>query len=477
MRDIDAIRLEELERENQLLRNIIDRIHEGVVAINKKDEIILYNTVAEKTEGLNRQEVLGKAQVEVYAYYPDYYFTEDVCEKVLSTGKPLFDQQYQYTLKDGRKTYIVFDAYPFFYNGKVAGMYVIGRNMETIGEYIAKTLEVHKWITNHDQRTTGAKFCLNDIIGDSYAIKEAVLTAQRFARYNSPVMLIGETGTGKELFAQGIHNASIFAEGPFVPINCAAIPDTLLESVLFGTVKGAFTGATDMPGLFEQAEDGTIFLDEINSMPLFLQAKLLRVLQDRVVRRIGGKKETPVNCRILSATNIDPFSTENEQILRSDLLYRLAKVTVYIPPLHERQGDVTSLTRYFVKRASSKFGLVVSDVSDELISLFENYRWPGNIRELENIIEGAMHFIGNEEELLQFKHLPPHFKKGINSKPKPGHADIPSSGSTFSGTLLEIEKRLIKDALGRNDGNISKTAKELNISRQNLHYKIKTYEI
>lgn len=212
-------------------------------------------------------------------------------------------------------------------------MYVIGRNMETMGEYIAKTLEVHKWITNQENpKTTGAKFCLSDIIGDSNAIKEAIWTAQRFARYNSPVMLIGETGTGKELFAQGIHNSSTFAEGPFVAINCAAIPETLLESVLFGAVKGAFTGASDMPGLFEQAEDGTIFLDEINSMPLFLQAKLLRVLQDRIVRRIGSKKETPVNCRIISATNVDPFSIDNDEILRSDLLYRLAKVTVFIPP-------------------------------------------------------------------------------------------------------------------------------------------------
>ncbi|CVK19552.1 sigma-54 interaction domain-containing protein [Sporomusa sphaeroides] len=472
----DVVRLEELERENQLLRNIIDKIHEYVLAIDEKDNIVLYNPVAEKIEKLDRKDVVGRTQKETFNHCPD--FSENVCEKVLDTGEPLFDQQYQYLLRDGRKTYIVFNAYPFFYKDAIAGMYVIGRNMETMGEYIAKTLEIHKWITNQeDPKTTGANFCLSDIVGESNAITEAILTARKFARYNSPVMLIGETGTGKELFAQGIHNASTFAEGPFVPINCAAIPDTLLESVLFGTVRGAFTGAVDMPGLFEQAEGGTIFLDEINSMPFFLQAKLLRVLQDRVIRRIGGKKETPVNCRIISAANADPFSIDNDEILRSDLLYRLAKVTLYIPPLRERQGDVTFLARYFAKRASSKFGLVISEIADKLLELLESYHWPGNVRELENAIETAMHFVGSEESLLQFKHLPPHFKNRINGKPKTGYPELQTSNTTFSGTLLEIERRLIKDALLRNAGNISKTAKELNISRQNLHYKIKTYEI
>lgn len=472
----DVARLEELERENQLLKNIIDTINEYVLAIDEKDKIVLYNPVAERIEKLDRKDVVGKTQKETFNHCPD--FSENVCEKVLHTGESLFDQQYQYMLRDGRKTYIVFNAYPFFYKDAIAGMYVIGRNMETMGEYIAKTLEFHKWVTNQDNpKTTGANFCLSDIIGESNAITEAVLTARKFARYNSPVMLIGETGTGKELFAQGIHNASTFAEGPFVPINCAAIPDTLLESVLFGTVKGAFTGAIDMPGLFEQAEGGTIFLDEINSMPFFLQAKLLRVLQDRVIRRIGGKTEIPVNCRIISAANADPFSIDNDEILRSDLLYRLAKVTLYIPPLRERQGDVTFLARYFAKRASSKFGLIVNDIADKLLGLLESYHWPGNVRELENVIETAMHFVGSEEALLQFKHVPLHFKNRINGRPKVGYPELQTANTTFSGTLLEIERRLIKDALLRNAGNISKTAKELNISRQNLHYKIKTYEI
>jgi arginine utilization regulatory protein len=314
------------------------------------------------------------------------------------------------------------------------------------------------------------------VVAVSSKMKRIISEARRIACRNSPVLIVGETGTGKEIFAQGIHNASLYSKGPFIPINCAAIPDTLLESVFFGTVKGAFTGAADMPGLFEQAEDGTLFLDEINSMPFSLQAKLLRVLQDKLVRRLGSKVEMPINCRIISATNIDPIAAVRDQVIRSDLFFRLAAVTINIPPLRERIDDIKILVMHFINNYNVKFGLFIKDISDELLHLFEQYHWPGNVRELENFIHGAMNFVENGDDMLRLHHLPECFRERLFNKKhfQNNNNNNINIKNTLQNTLLEIEKNLIKNILTKNKGNITKTAQELGISRQNLHYKLKT---
>ncbi len=468
-----------LERENQLLKTILDSIHEGVYATDEEGKIILYNREVEKTEGLKRSDVLGKKEADVYSYIRENNFQEAVTHQVMRTVKPLIEHHYKYHLPDGRRNDILINAYPFFYQEKLAGVYTIGRDVKTIGEFISNTLEMQKKLTkeeNNPEHGKGARYLLDDIIGDSVEIKETVALARKVGGHSSPILIAGETGTGKELFAQGIHNASLYAKGPFVPVNCAAIPDTLLESILFGTVKGAFTGAVDIPGLFEQAEDGTIFLDELNSMPFSLQAKLLRVLQDKVVRRIGSKKEVPINTRIISATNLDPFVAVQEQVIRSDLFFRLATVTIDIPPLRERKGDIQVLSLYFIRKFNDKFGLFVQKISPDLIKLLEHYYWPGNVRELENIIESAMNFVEHQEEELDMKHLPMYFQERL-LKTKGISKYIPGIKGTLRSNLLEYEKSMILDALLRNNWNITRTAKELGILRQNLQHKIKTFNL
>lgn len=464
---------EELQKENEMLKAIIDSVHESVYAVNEKDEIILYNSESEKMEGLNRQDLLGKKEDEVFA--PPYYFSDEVTTKVLRTGKPLIEQPYWYHLHDGRKTNMIYSAFPFYFNGQVAAVYVIFRNMNQISDFISITLEMQKKFNqeenNHHQGTT---FLLEDIKGNG-TMKRITEEARKIARRNSPVLIIGETGTGKELFAQGIHNASLHSKGPFIPINCAAIPETLLESLLFGTVKGAFTGATESPGLFEQASDGTIFLDEINSMSLPLQAKLLRILQDRTVRRLGSTVEIPLNCRIISATNMDPIETVEKKIMRSDLYFRLATVTLYIPPLRERKEDIQLLAMHFIKKYNNEFGLFINKISVEVIEHFEHYHWPGNVRELENFIEGAMNFVQPNDRILKLNHLPEYFRERI-FQVKEHQKSLIFKGK-LQNVLQETEKALIESILADNKGNITRASQELGISRQNLHHKLKSLGI
>jgi len=476
---------EELKKENELLKTVIDRIHEAVYIVNEKDEIILYNTESEKMEGLDRKDLLGKKEEDVFSQ--PYYFSEEVTKKILKTGKPLINQPYWYNLNDGRKTNMIFSAYPFYYKGQITAVYVIFRNMNQLSDFIAITLEMQKKFSKDElSRHDGAMYLLDDIISINSKMKKITAEARKIARRNSPVIIVGETGTGKELYAQGIHNASLYSRGPFIPINCAAIPDTLLESLLFGTVKGAFTGATDMPGLFEQAEEGTIFLDEINSMSLSLQAKLLRVLQEKSVRRLGSKDQIALHCRVISAANMDPIEAVKKQIMRSDLYFRLATITINIPPLRERKEDIEVLARHFIKKYNHQFGLFVKDISEEVISFFEQYDWPGNVRELENFIEGAMNFIHCKEKMLQLDHVPEYFEERLfllklkndsqnntdyKNQKKPIHT------GTLQDALLETEKNIIESTLMRNNGNISRSAKVLGISRQNLHYKLKALGI
>ncbi|MEL7565861.1 MAG: sigma 54-interacting transcriptional regulator [Dehalobacterium sp.] len=478
-------KIEELEIENQLLRTIIDSIHEGVFVTNKDGKIILYNREVEKTEGMKREDVLEKTEDVVYSFSPEYYFHEAVTKKVIKTGKPITEQYYKYHLTDGRKINILFSTYPFTYKGNVTAVYTVGRNVEQIGDFIARTLEMQKKIMREDNpQNLGAKYLLEDIVGNSSSIRDALLLTRKIASHKSPVLIVGETGTGKEIFAHGIHNASLFAKGPFVPVNCAAIPETLLESILFGSVKGAFTGAVDIPGLFEQAEDGTIFLDEINSMPFSLQSKLLRVLQEKTIRRIGSNNEIPINCRIISATNIDPIDAVNKKIIRADLFFRLATVAINIPPLRERKEDLKILSMYFIKRYNLEFGLFVKSISRHLITVFEKYTWPGNVRELENIIESSMNLIESNETTLKIEHIPGYFRERIfNEEQRASTADNGAESSEISHisslreALLQYEKKLIEESLKRHKGHITKAAQDLGIWRQNLHYRIKRFGI
>lgn len=291
-------------------------------------------------------------------------------------------------------------------------------------------------------RKQSTKFTFDHIIGDSKAIQSIITEGKRVIRTSSSILLVGETGTGKELFAQSIHNESQRSTKPFISQNCAAIPDTLMESLLFGTNRGAFTGAIDKSGLFEEANGGTLLLDEINSLSPALQAKLLRAIQEKTIRRIGGTQEKEIDVRIIATINEDPLEAITHNRLREDLYYRLSVVTLCLPPLRERKEDIPALVQHFIEKYNIQFGLSVTDVDVHVREFLYAYDWPGNVRELEHIIEGSMNLVEDENIITAF-HLPTRFreriKKEFNMQPFLTNNDT-DTPKTLKHTIEEMEK-------------------------------------
>jgi arginine utilization regulatory protein len=322
-------------------------------------------------------------------------------------------------------------------------------------------------------------------------MRDMIRAAKKFSQTDLPLMIIGETGTGKEIIAQGIHNESR-GDRPFVPINCAAIPETLVENVFFGSIKGAFTGATNMKGLFEQANGGTLFLDEVNSLPMSFQPKLLRALQEHRIRRIGSEIETPFDCRIISASNADLLAGPSSDTFRGDLVFRLAVTTLYILPLRERPEDKLMLAKHFIHEYENALHCKVDKMSDNFKQFLETYSWPGNVRELQNVIASSMNMMSiDDADILDASYLPQRYQKeyldiDASAQPEaqnatPVQQETDKQKGKAKGALAEqvahYEAELISAALQTCDWNISKTARYLGINRTNLYAKINKYDL
>ncbi|HVQ37299.1 MAG TPA: sigma-54 dependent transcriptional regulator [Pyrinomonadaceae bacterium] len=327
------------------------------------------------------------------------------------------------------------------------------------------------------RRERAKQFNFNQIIGESPVMREMLELANKVAESEvSSVLLQGESGTGKDLVAKAIHYHSARADNPFVAINCAALPGTLIESELFGYERGAFTDAkTRKEGLFEQAEGGTLFLDEIGELELSLQAKLLRVLEEGSFRRVGGLKDLPLDVRVIAASNRD-LKTEGEAgRFRSDLFYRLSVIQIDIPPLRERGDDIRVLAEHYMSTFKSRLKKSIDGIDPEALLTFRRYEWPGNVRELRNVIERAM--ILEDADEITTKYLP----RGLaqDSRPGGGSSSVTSDGIRLpaEGISLEVvEMSLVRQALERSGGNQTKAAELLHISRDQLRYRMKKLE-
>jgi len=307
-------------------------------------------------------------------------------------------------------------------------------------------------------------------VGSSPAMRRVLELATKVAVTDSTVLLTGESGTGKDVIANLIHRASSRRARPFVVVNCAALPETLLESELFGHVKGAFTGAAgDKPGLFEEAEQGTVFLDEIGDMTLATQAKLLRVLQNGEVRRVGDTGVRNVDVRIIAATNQDLIEAIDERRFREDLYFRLNVVQIKLPPLRERKDSLPNLIRHFLAKYNRQLGRAVTSMDENALFALANYDYPGNIRELENIVEHGI--IMADDETVHIHDLPETVQR------PPGRLALPESSSAEFMTIDQMERRLIEDTLARLNGNQTLAAKKLGISRSTLWRKLKRHGI
>jgi len=466
---------EKVNQEDRLLclNTILDLISEGVLASNTEGKIFIFNSQVEQFEGRSRQKVLEKHITDVYNV------TSDTSEqlRVLETGNPLMDVNLNY-YTNGKEINVVSSTIPINKNGKIIAVVSLSRNVTEIRRLLAKTVELQAKIFpgNKNILTNGTKYTFAEIIGDSSTIKKVINEANKAANSMSPILICGETGTGKELFAQSIHNASPVKEQPFVAVNCAAIPETLLESMLFGTVKGAFTGAEGCKGLFEQADKGTLFLDEINSMSGSLQAKILRALQEKMIRRVGATTEVPIKCRIISSTNVDPWQCVVKGSLRKDLYYRLMVINLNIPPLRKRQQDIDLLSKYFLKKYARLYGKTHIRMSDEYIKALKCHSWPGNVRELEHAVESSIAMLEDEDEIL-VRHFPAQLRTRFGQLSNYKYISLADTVESLQDILKKVEEKVIINTLQNYDGNVSKAANAIGVSRQNLQYRIRKLQI
>ena len=312
-----------------------------------------------------------------------------------------------------------------------------------------------------------ASYNLDNILCKNKTMIELVELANSVAMSSSPIFITGETGTGKELFAQGIHNASNRKDKPFIAQNCSAVPENLIESIFFGTSKGSYTGALDKKGIFEACDGGTLFLDELHCMPIHLQAKLLRVIESGAARRIGENEERKFDVRIIAATNISRNDILTQGHIRHDLYYRLSVVKINIPPLRERVEDIKILTDFFVKKYNKIFEKNITSISPEITGFMLTYDWPGNVRELENFIESAMLYVSRDKVVLEGKEVNKLYNSDnifLNTKP-------------LKPILEDLELKFLREALLISKGNVKNAAQYLEIPRQTLQQKMIKYKL
>jgi len=445
---VAEVRKRELEKTKRI-KSIIDFAYEGIITVDQKGVIDTFNPQAVKIFEKEAYKIIGK---NINKIFPEFDFS-----KIIKIGQKIEGKIW--TVGDIK---IVANIIPIKINNEIVRTVVTFQKVSQVQKIEQKIREKLYLKGNVADNT------FNDIIGQSQIFRNLKEEAKNYAQIDSPVLLYGETGTGKELFAQAIHNYSPRRIKPFVAFNCAALPESLLESELFGYVGGAFTGAKKegKMGLFEQAHEGTIFLDEIGEISQNIQARLLRVLQEHKVRRLGDDKVIPVDVRIITSTNKKLIQLLKENKFRDDLYYRINVLNLEIPPLRERKEDISLLVNFFIKKCGYKFKQIVEGISEEGMQILENYDWPGNIRQLENIIERLLvrtdkNFIMTNlvKEIMKLQ-----YGGGvIDNYQKQNNINYP-----LSGDLENIEKNIIKEIINEEKGNKAAAARRLGISRTTL---------
>ncbi len=461
-----------------VLQNVLHHADVGIHAIDKNRKTIIYNEAMAKLEGLDSKAVLNKDILEIF---PSLDEESSTLINVLNTGEAILNRTQTYLNYKGQKITSLNSTIPLYYKEEIVGALEISQNVTYIKKLSDQLIDLQNELSTGKQENKKIgikKYVFKDIIGNNKELKKSIYIGRRASESPSSVLIYGETGSGKELFAQSIHYEGSRKNKPFIAQNCAAIPESLLEGILFGTEKGGFTGAVDRPGIFEEANGGTLMLDEINSMALSLQSKLLRVLQEGYIRRVGGTKDIPVDVKIIATTNEEPLESVKKGTLRKDLYYRLNVMYIKIPPLRERLDDIPILCEYFIKKYNKILNKDVWMLSEEVLSCFKKYHWPGNVRELENAIESAMNYISEDEHVLKkeyFISCDHIFSSGNSSKSV--LMDEINEDKPLPKILESIERALIEKTLAQNKYNISRTADELGIKRQTLQHKMKKYEI
>ncbi len=446
-----------------ILENLINNLKEGIHVVDSKGKTIYYNDAMATMEGLKREDVLGK---KVYEYLKGMEGTSTLMN-ALNNNEEFKDVVQQYSNNHGKNITSINTTVPVVIGEKTVAAIEIARDMTQLKKLNEKICMLENAIKEKENNYT-----FKDIIGNSPKIRNEINKAVKASLSNSSVLIYGETGSGKELFAQSIHYNGIRKDKPFIPINCAAIPSALLEGMLFGTVKGGFTGAENKKGLFEEAHRGTVLLDEINSMEPYLQSKLLRVLQDGYIRPVGSNKIIDIDVRVIATLNEEPEMLIREGKLRKDFYYRLSVMRIDVPSLRERKEDIKEITENFISHYNTLLSKNIKRLSEEVWEKFYEYNWPGNIRELKNTIESAMNMVDDGEVLTK-----EFFENKITMVGDLNNDSKFTGDLSLNNHLEEVEKAIITKIYKKNGENITRTADELKISRQNLQYKLKKYNL
>lgn len=440
-----------------ILKTIVDSISDGILILDADGYVLHLNQQGANVLDLSQTKVIGRHITEIVDFKP-------VILDVLENGQGYLEKEFVIHSPSRGKLHFMKSA-----------IVLRDRKARLIGVIDTFRL-VDSMQTTMMARITGAKakFSFNDIIGKDPAFMDAVAFSRIAAQSTANVLIEGESGTGKEMFAHAIHHASMRSSGPLVIVNCASLPRSLIESELFGYESGSFTGARKegFPGKFEQANGGTIFLDEIGEMPLDMQSKLLRVLQDHTFSRIGGTKVITVDTRVIAATNKNLLEEIRNNNFREDLYYRLNVLCIHTPALRERLDDIQLLANYFAKKNALNHGRPVPEIDKEVYAALAEYHWPGNVRELENVIERAI--IISQSGRIGVPQLPRYIVDSARAQAPEAQGQPGDSGVR---NLESVEKSEIRRALKEVDGNISLCSKLLGISRNTLYRKMKTYSL
>ena len=447
----------------------IENYVDGILVVDKELKVVYLKHLRPDYIPIDQKRILGKNLFEIY---PDMKPAESTLFQAVHCGKVTYNHEEVLRSTIGRPFRIIDNTFPLKKDNEIIGAVCIATfpNRKSRGN----PLQLYSM---RPQRY-GDLYQVTDIIGRSPSIVQVRSQIQRIAKTSSSVLIYGSTGTGKELAAQSIHTSSYRAGKPFLSQNCAAIPASLLESLFFGTTKGSFTGAEDSAGIFESANGGTVFLDEINSMDIHLQAKLLRVLEEKKITRVGSTDSLDVDVRIIAATNQPPVQCMEDGTLRADLFYRLGSVTIDLPDLKDRIEDIELLTEYFISGFNASMHRDIIGVSQEVMTIFKTYAWPGNVREFRNVIEGAFNLC--ESTVISKADLPSYMISSLTrceQLPEPASAEqrLQWLGS-LKKNMDAYEKILITDTIYQFTS-LSAAADYLGISRQSLNQKMKKYNI
>lgn len=464
----------------KLMEAALNLLPDGIQIYDDQARVQFFNRSFQSLLELPQSEcVEGKNILNIFSVDPEYSSTLAALN-LRTSVQGRFDCYKSFT---GKELLTVNESYPVFEEGRLLGCVTIERDNKMIEQQRSAYGNLQQIIFRHLssslEQPKGTRYTLHDLVGSDPLLLAAKKLAAKMALRDVNILIQGETGTGKEIFAQGMHNLSSRKNEPFVALNCAAFPESLIEGLLFGTTKGAFTGSTDKMGLIEEANHGTLFLDELNSMSLGMQAKLLRVVQEKTLRRVGSTKSIPVDVRIISSCNEDAYALSERGVLRPDLFYRLASVVVEIPPLRERLDDIPQLTWHYLRHHPGVTARSIADISPAFWERLRQHRWPGNVRELFHVLDYAVNDC--EGTVLQEENLPSHFRR---EQPLPAEDGQPSEslpedlfGEGLASLMQQHEQQLITQAYRLARGNVRKAAALLKISRQNFQYYARKYHL